>query len=79
MVSQDGTLVIKPCLPNERNFYQTVQSEPSLAPLKDIIPAYFIDAGNDPITGVHRARGRTEADDESIVHYFVFVDPDMSS
>ncbi|KZT33701.1 SAICAR synthase-like protein [Sistotremastrum suecicum HHB10207 ss-3] len=74
VVSQDGTLVIKPCLPNEPKFYQTVQSEPSLAPLKDIIPAYFIDAGNDPITGVHRARGRTEADGtivlENLTHGF---------
>ncbi|KZT33700.1 SAICAR synthase-like protein [Sistotremastrum suecicum HHB10207 ss-3] len=38
MLSKDGSLLFKPCSLNEPAFYQIITTEPSLAPLKDVIP-----------------------------------------
>lgn len=41
MTSEDGSLIIKPALPVEANFYQTVLSDPSLEPLRPYIPQFY--------------------------------------
>jgi 1D-myo-inositol-tetrakisphosphate 5-kinase/inositol-polyphosphate multikinase len=39
--SEDGTLVMKPALPPELQFYQNTLQHPTLAPLRQWIPTYL--------------------------------------
>ena len=41
MSSQDGSLIIKPCLPEELAFYQEIASKPALAPLRSLVPKFY--------------------------------------
>jgi 1D-myo-inositol-tetrakisphosphate 5-kinase/inositol-polyphosphate multikinase len=39
--SEDGSLIFKPALPLEQQFYQTVISDPGFAPLQPFIPKFY--------------------------------------
>lgn len=41
MASEDGSLLIKPALPIEVNFYQSVMSDPHFEPLRPYMPKFF--------------------------------------
>jgi hypothetical protein len=41
LTSEDGSLLIKPALPLERHFYQTLLSEPNFAPLLPFVPRFY--------------------------------------
>lgn len=41
MESEDGSLIIKPALPVEVDFYQTMLTDPSLMPLRGYIPRFY--------------------------------------
>lgn len=41
MTSEDGSLIIKPALPVEVNFYQSVLSNPELESLRPYIPQFY--------------------------------------
>ena len=41
LASEDGSLVIKPCLPLERDFYQTLTTNEGFATLRDFVPKFF--------------------------------------
>lgn len=53
MTSEDGSLIFKPALPLEVNFYQTVLSDPSLEALRPYIPQFY---------GTLRLEGQVDAD-----------------
>lgn len=39
--TEDGSLIIKPSIPVEREFYQAVVSEPALADLRPYLPTFY--------------------------------------
>ncbi len=39
--SEDGSILIKPALPVEVHFYQSVGSDPNLEPLRPFIPHFY--------------------------------------
>lgn len=41
LTSEDGSLLIKPALPLELHFYQTLLSEPNFAPLVPFLPKFY--------------------------------------
>ena len=41
MTTEDGSLLIKPALPVEVSFYQSVGSDPRFAPLRPYIPKFY--------------------------------------
>ncbi|KAI0373134.1 SAICAR synthase-like protein [Pilatotrama ljubarskyi] len=41
MTSEDGSLLIKPALPNEVAFYQSVATDPGFAPLRPYVPKFY--------------------------------------
>lgn len=41
MTTEDGSLIIKPALPVEIAFYQSVVSDPAFAPLRPFIPKFY--------------------------------------
>ncbi|CAL1703206.1 unnamed protein product [Somion occarium] len=41
MTTENGSLLIKPALPVEVNFYQSVASDPGFAPLRPFIPEFY--------------------------------------
>jgi inositol-polyphosphate multikinase len=51
--TEDGTLLMKPVLPLELQFYQNILADPSLAPLRQWVPTYL---------GTLRLEGRNTAE-----------------
>ena len=41
MTTEDGSLLIKPALPVEIHFYQSVMSDPSYEPIRPYIPRFI--------------------------------------
>jgi inositol-polyphosphate multikinase len=41
MTSEDGSLVIKPVIPAEVEFYQMMQTNPVLEPLRPFVPKFY--------------------------------------
>lgn len=41
MTTEDGSLLIKPALPVEVSFYQSVGADPAFAPLRPFIPKFY--------------------------------------
>ena len=56
MTSEDGSLIIKPALPVEIDFYQSVASDRVFAPLKPFIPKFY---------GTLKFEGTLEKDDKA--------------
>ncbi|KAI8974233.1 SAICAR synthase-like protein [Trametes punicea] len=52
-VSEDGSLLIKPALPREIAFYQSVAVDPGLAPLRPFVPKFY---------GTLRLEGKVDED-----------------
>ncbi|THH31858.1 hypothetical protein EUX98_g2303 [Antrodiella citrinella] len=58
MTSEDGSLLIKPALPVEISFYQSVGSDPGFAPLRPFIPKFY---GTLKLEGQLEVGGSTES------------------
>jgi len=64
MTSEDGSLIIKPALPVEIAFYNSVGSDPGFAPLRPFIPKFY---GTLKLEGTLEAKENGAANGESIV------------
>jgi 1D-myo-inositol-tetrakisphosphate 5-kinase/inositol-polyphosphate multikinase len=51
--SGEGDLIMKPCLPAERDFYQAIASDARLAALRGLVPQFY---------GTLRLEGKVEVD-----------------
>lgn len=56
--SEDGSLIIKPSLHSEFDFYQTVSSDDEYISLRSVIPRFY---------GMLKLEGKVNPDDETLV------------